>query len=163
MTRLRVEKWLIGPAIVAAAMATGGRARASGEGAADTDKHDSAPPPSASASGSVSVGVGTGSGAERVGERLRVGGHVVQGCRQGQGHGGGKDKDKDEEKIFRIGLDLVIGTARTNTLSQSLPIGYSPTSTQVAESDRITTYSMILDAGWEVTHHFEVGLRLPMW
>jgi hypothetical protein len=146
MTILRVERWLLGAALVAATLASGRDARARQDGS-DKDK-----PAAASASADVSV---PSPGATA----------TASGTAAGDEKAADKGDAEKEEKNVELDLDVVIGTATTESVTQTQiggSVSGSPNPTTVAGSTKVTSYSFVLGAGWELAHNFELAVRFPI-
>jgi hypothetical protein len=154
MTIQRVERWLLGAALVAAGMASGGLARAAGQ-AAEGDK----PGASGAAGAQVTVG-GSSSGAT-----VTAGAGATESTGGAQKDKAAEEKKKEEdEPIFAIGVDAVFGSAVTDHISQTPNPNNtgSPSTVGPSTPSRVTTQSFVFGAEWEITHDIAVGARLPL-
>jgi hypothetical protein len=70
------------------------------------------------------------------------------------------EQEKEIESEFTLGFDMVLGFGKgdASTQNQVGPNAYTYSSSRA----QTTTESFLLSAGWEVTHHFELGLKLPL-
>jgi hypothetical protein len=149
MTTLRVQRWLLGAAVVAAAMASGRGARAArqDEGNKDTAKEGG------SASATVTLG---GNGASASVETAEKGEKKDTAEKK-------EEKGEEEETPFSFDFDFVAGSAKEPAIVQTMPgNALSPNPTYQNYTPRVSTYSFILSGGWEFTKGFGVGVRVPV-
>ncbi len=76
-------------------------------------------------------------------------------------HEGGEAKE-EEEHSFYAGVDFVVGTAQTATVAQALPSSQQVLGTPAITTNKVTSYSFLLDAGYEFTRDFELRFRVPL-
>jgi hypothetical protein len=145
MMKLHVQTGLLSAAFAATVLASAGSAGAAGQGT-PKEKQQSNGSSQASESpggeGNVSVTL-----AERSGSKDAP-----------------KDKDakkEDDEHPFYAGVDFVVGTAHTPTVSVPTSSTGFPTSPVLATT-KVTSYSFLFNAGVEITEGFEVRLRVPL-
>ena len=148
MMKLHVQKGLLSAAIAATALASAGSAGAAGQGA-DKEKQQS----NGSSQPSDSPG-GEGNTNITLAERA--------GSKDAPRDKDAKDaKKEDEDHLFYAGVDFVVGTAQTPTVSvPSTSTGF-PTSPVIATT-KVTSYSFLFNGGIEFTEGFQVRFQVPL-
>jgi hypothetical protein len=146
MTKLHVQKGLLGVAIAAVALATAGSARAAGQ-ASDKEKRQSGSSPSDDApggqEGNTSITLAERSGSTDAPKSKD------------------EEKKKEDDHPFYVGVDFVVGTAHTPTVTVPTTSTGFPTSPVIATT-RVTSYSFIFNGGLQLTEGFEVRFRVPL-
>jgi hypothetical protein len=80
-----------------------------------------------------------------------------------RGHlsGEGAEEGKEERSI-KLNVDFVLGFgSHVDVVNQTFPPSFGPVQSASIDSAKVTTYSFIAGAGYELAKGFELGARLP--
>jgi hypothetical protein len=122
----------------------------------------------ASASGSLSLGGASAEAhgaaeGEKKGEEKKGEGEKKEGEKgEHAEHGEGEHGEEGEEAKFHVGVDLVFGFGKTNTVTAVLPGQLATVPEATVSASKITTQSFLLSGGYELGKGFGVGFRVPL-